>query len=267
MFPNIYVIAGVPFSLHDTLVGLGILVACLIWWHESKRLGLAEDERLWWIGLGALCGAVVGMRLGTWPQHWDPRENLSFAEQWNHGSRSIISALGGAYLGVVVAKRMSGYAQTTGDAFAPAVALGMAIGRVGCLLTEVPGTPTGGSWGIVLPPAASEWLPGAPVGVPLHPSFVYEIVFHLTAFALLWRFRRRALAPGTLFRWYVLAYAAFRFTVEFVRGNDDVWWGLSRPQWFLLTAMVAFAVWRAVRRWHMTSAASRTMPAPASVPA
>ena len=54
-----------------------------------------------------------------------------------------------------VAKRLTGYRARTGDLFAPAVALGMAIGRVGCLLTEQPGTPTGGGWGITLDAAAA----------------------------------------------------------------------------------------------------------------
>ncbi len=76
-----------------------------------------------------------------------------------------------------VAKRLVGYRVRTGDLFAPAVALGMAVGRVGCLLTELPGTPTGTSYGIRLDADAAQRL-GAPAGVPLHPSFVYEIVFH-----------------------------------------------------------------------------------------
>ena len=72
----------------------------------------------------------------------------------------------------------------------------MAVGRVGCLLTELPGTPTGTSCGITLDPAAAQRL-GAPAGVPLHPSFVYEIVFHAAAFAVLWFWlRHRARRTG-----------------------------------------------------------------------
>src|SRR4051812_40132409 len=105
--------------------------------------------------MGALVGGAVFMRLGTWLQHVDLRQNASLAEQWLYGNRSILGGLVGAWLGVHVAKRLTGYRQRTGDLFAPAVALGMAVGRVGCLLTERPGAPTGLPWGITLDDAAA----------------------------------------------------------------------------------------------------------------
>jgi len=74
-------------------------------------------------------------------QHVDLRQNASLMEQWLYGNRSILGGLVGAWIGVHVAKKIVGYRVRTGDLFAPAVALGMAIGRVGCLLTELPGTP------------------------------------------------------------------------------------------------------------------------------
>ena len=67
----------------------------------------------------------------------------------------------------------------------------------------------------------------------MHP-FLYEIAFHLAAFAVIWFWlRRRSLPPGEIFVWYVAAYGVFRFLVEFVRGNEVVWHGLTRPQLFL----------------------------------
>ena len=151
------------------------------------------------------------MRLGTWLQHVDLRDNATLAEQWAYGNRSILGGLVGAWLGVHVAKRLCGYQLRTGDLFAPAVALGMAVGRIGCFLTE-PMRGTGGH----------------------NVSFLYEIVFQLAAFAVIWWWlRRRSLPPGEIFVWYVAAYGVFRFLVEFVRGNEVVWHGLTRPQLFL----------------------------------
>ena len=88
--------------------------------------------------------------------------------------------------------------------------------------------------------------------MPLHPSFVYEIVFHLLAFAVIWWWlRRRSLPPGEIFVWYVAAYGVFRFLVEFVRGNDVVvGTGLTRPQLFLAVTVplvLARIVWQARR--------------------
>jgi phosphatidylglycerol---prolipoprotein diacylglyceryl transferase len=87
---------------------------------------------------GALVGGALLSRLGTWSEHLDPRRNPNLAEQWLYGNRSILSGLLGAYLGALLAKRLVGYRMSTGDLFAPAIAAGMAVGRIGCLLTELP---------------------------------------------------------------------------------------------------------------------------------
>jgi phosphatidylglycerol:prolipoprotein diacylglycerol transferase len=201
-------IAGVP--THGLFVGLGALAAVWVFVHEARRRG-HTDDRLLVVVTGALVGGALFMRLGTWLQHLDLRDNATLAEQWAYGNRSILGGLVGAWLGVHVAKRLCGYRIRTGDLFAPAVALGMAVGRIGCFLTE-PLPSTGG----------------------YNASFLYESAFHAVAFTLIWFWlRRRALPPGEIFVWYVAAYGVFRFMVEFVRGNEVVWHGLTRPQLFL----------------------------------
>ncbi len=146
--------------------------------------------------------------------------------------------------------------------------MGMAVGRVGCLLTERPGTPTGTWFGITLDPVTAERL-GAPAGVPLHPSFLYEVVFHVTAFLVLWTWlRHRPLPPGTTFVLYVAAYGVFRFAVELVRGNEVVWYGLTRPQLFLAVT-VPIVLLRAVvlvRRYRAESGADVGAPDPSTRP-
>ena len=231
MYPTL---AGLP--THALFVGLGVLVAAAVFVLEARRRG-QTDEKILYVVAGALVGGAVFMRMGTWLQHLDLDRNASLAEQWLSGNRSILGGLFGAWLGVHVAKRLVGHRSRTGDLFAPAVALGMAVGRVGCLLTEQPGTPTGGGWGITLDAQQAAYT-GAPAGIPLHPSFAYEIVFHAVAFAVLWLWlRHQDLPPGETFVRYVAAYAVFRFLVELVRGNEVAWAGLTRPQLVLLVAI------------------------------
>lgn len=233
---------GIP--AHSLFVGLGVLAAVAVFVIETRRRG-QTDERIIFVVTGALVGGSFFMRLGTWLQHLDLRRNASLMEHWLYGNRSILGGLVGAWLGVHIAKWLCGYRIRTGDLFAPAVALGMAIGRIGCFLTERPGTPTGFDWGLTLDPEAAART-GAPVGVPLHPSFLYEIVFQFAAFALLWWWaRHRSLPPGETFVWYVAAYGCFRFAVEFVRGNDVAWQGLTRPQLFLAVTvpLVLARIW------------------------
>lgn len=239
----------VPIGTHDVFVGLGVLAALAVFTIELRRRRI-RDERLWVIVAGGLAGGAIVARLGTWWQHLDLRQNATLVEQWLYGNRSILSGLVGAYVGVLLAKRLTGYRDRTGDLFAPAVAIGMAIGRVGCLLTELPGTPTSLPWGITLSPDQAARLPGAVPGVALHPSFAYEIAFHALAFtAILWA-RGRLSEPGELFTGYVIGYAAFRFVVEFVRGNEVVFAGLTRPQLFLAAVLPLGA-------WHIVRAARR----------
>ena len=247
MYPTLDPLLGVPVPTHGFFVGLGVLLATLVFVIEARRRG-QTDERMLYIVLGALVGGAVFMRLGTWLQHVDLRQNASLVEHWLYGNRSILGGLVGAWLGVHVAKRIVGYRLRTGDLFAPAVALGMAVGRVGCLLTELPGTPTGTSYGVTLGAESAERL-GAPPGVALHPSFVYEIVFHAAAFVVLWFWlRHRLTAPGETLTFYLAGYGIFRFLVEYVRGNEVVWEGLTRPQLFLaLTVPLVLAriAWQA----------------------
>jgi phosphatidylglycerol---prolipoprotein diacylglyceryl transferase len=235
---------GVPLAgnglVHGAFMGLGILAALLFYAHEKRRRGLT-DPRLWTIAGFAIAFGAIGSRLLT----WDLARDVPLGDWWVNGNRSILAGLVGAWLGIHLGKRLTGYRESTGDLFAPAVALAMSIGRIGCLLTELPGTPTGGTWGIVLTqPQAS--LLGGPAGLGLHPSFAYEIVFHLAAFVAMYRFRDRLARPGDLFVCYVAAYALFRFGVEFVRANDVLWLGMSGPQWFLLP-LLPLLLWR-VRR-------------------
>lgn len=259
MLPDPVTVLGVGLPTHAVFVALGVLAAVGAFSAEARRRG-QTDERILYVVLGALVGGAVFMRLGTWLQHLDLRENASLAEQWMYGNRSILSGLVGAWLGVHVAKRLVGYRPRTGDLFAPAVALGMCVGRIGCLLTELPGTPTGTGYGVSLDPAAAARLRVA-AGVPLHPSFAYEIAFHAVAFAVLWCWlRHRLQAPGETLTLYLAGYGVFRFLVEFVRGNEVVWEGLTRPQLFLLLTVPLLLLritWQARRGvYHLSRVAT-----------
>ena len=265
MFPTLQDLAPwlPPLGSHEVFVALGLLAAGVVFLIERRRRGVS-DPRVPYLVLGALAGAAVFSRLGTWAQHLDPSKNLSLIDQLAHGNASMLSALVGAWLGVHVAKRIVRYPDRTGDLFAPAVALAMCIGRIGCLLTERPGTPTGAAWGIVLDPEAAARV-GAPAGVPLHPSFVYEIAFHAVAFALLWFWlRHRDIAAGETLTLYIAAYGIFRFCVEFVRGNEVAWAGFTRPQLFLMVTIPILLVRIALmaRRGAFGEVAASRAPAP-----
>lgn len=252
----------VSVGVHNLFVALGVSVALLVFIAEARRRGAVNEQSVV-AAAGALIGGAIGMRMTGWIRHLDFSANPTLAQAWQFGSRSILGGLLGAYLGVLIAKRIGGYRGKTGDLFAPAVALGMAIGRIGCHLTEAPGRPTTLPWGIHAPADTPE-CPGCVAGVAMHPSFLYEIAFQLTAFAVLLWLRPRIGRPGELFVLYVAGYAVFRFLVEFVRANETVWLDLTRPQWFLLPSLLilGFRLWYGYCRGYYRNPA-RTQEVPA----
>lgn len=252
-----------PAMTHDLWVALGVLTAGSVFAWEKRRREVT-DERIWILVALAIGFGAVGARLGTWLQHLQPGQNDSLVVHWLYGNRSILGGLALAYGAVLLGKRLLKMRWRTGAIFAPAVAAGMAVGRVGCLLTELPGTPSHLPWAVTVgsPADAAAW--GVPVGTTLHPSFAYEIAFHLIALAALWRWRDRLADPADLFTLYITGYAVFRLAVEWVRGNDVAWLGLTRPQLFLAVT-VPLLLWRsAVALRRPTEGASREhAPSPA----
>ncbi|BBZ58838.1 prolipoprotein diacylglyceryl transferase [Mycolicibacterium monacense] len=245
----------VAVPVHGVFIGLGVLAALVVFVAEARRRGAVNEQSVV-AASGALVGGAIGMRLSGWARHLDLTANPSLAEAWQFGSRSVLGGLLGAYLGVLVAKRIGGYRGKTGDLFAPAVALGIAVGRIGCHLTEAPGRPTTLPWGIHAP-ATTPDCPGCLTGQAMHPSFLYEIAFQLAAFVILLWLRDRIRHPGELFVLYIAGYATFRFLVEFTRANETVWLDLTRPQWFLLPSLLLIGIrlWYGHRRGYYRSAA------------
>lgn len=242
-----------PSGVHGAFVALGTLAAVAVFLVEARRRRTLDD-RLFMILTGSLfCGGVAAKLSTSW-RYLAATPDPTLAGMLLYGGKSVLGGLAGAYLGAIAAKRLIGYRAPTGDVFAPAVALGIGIGRFGCLLTETPGTPTSLPWGVTVDAARAAILPGFPaawIGVPLHPSFIYEIGFHLAMLGALLRLRRRPGLRGELFKVYLLAYAVFRFLIEFVRGNEVVWAGLTRSQLFLIPSSLLLAgyfVSRFVRR-------------------
>lgn len=252
MLPVLFHVGSSAVGTHDAFVVLGVVVATLLFFYEAWRRRML-DERLVMVAVGALVCGAVGAKLSTAWEYIALAPEPSLLGLIERGGKSILGGLAAAYAGAVVTKRLVGYTERTGDLFAPGVALGMAIGRWGCFFTEQIGTPTTLPWGIPLSAALAARLPNCPYcapGVRLHPSFIYEIIFQAAIFGLLWWLRPRVFVKGELFKIYLLAYALFRFAVEFVRGNLVVWEGLTRSQLFLIpsTLLLLAYFWRQWRR-------------------
>ncbi len=249
MIPTLFTLGPLAVPTHEFFIGIGVLVAGLTFLSEARRRD-ELDDRILAVLLGALVGAAVFAKLATAWRYLQTEPDPSLAGIWLHGGRSVLGGLAGAYLGAVIAKRIVGYRASTGDLFAPAVAVGMAIGRVGCFLTEQVGTATSLPWAVTVNAEVAARIPMCPgcvAGTPMHPSYLYEIAFHLVMFAVLWRLRDRWAVRGESFKVYLLAYGIFRFGLEFVRGNPMMFGGLTGSQLFLLATVPLLAAYFARR--------------------
>ncbi len=236
---------GLGVSRHGAFVLFGVIVATVLYLRAARRTGRFDDEHLA-VLCGALIGGVLFAKLGVVWRYLGDGGGHSLADLALRGGQSVLGGLAGAYLGALATKRLVGLRRSTGELFAAPVALGIAIGRVGCLLTEIPGRPADLPWSVTVDAARAATIPGFPaawIGRPLHPSFAYEIVFHLAAFALLVRLAREAAWRQDLFKLYLALYAPVRFLLEFTRANPPFALGLSGSQWFLIPSMLLLGGW------------------------
>ena len=250
MAPELAQVGPVMLYTHDVFTVLGILAGLALYYRALRR-DRVLDGRIMLISIAAISGGALGARLIT---SWEiidevSAANLPLTYVITHGPRSIIGGLAGGYLAIVLSKRALGYTLSTGDYYAAAIPLALAIGRIGCFLAELPlGTPTDLPWGMTVSPEAAASFARCPgCDGPMHPSMLYEIGFQAAAFGLI--FTRGPMLPirGDTLKAYLLAYGVFRFGVEFVRGNEVQAWGLTGPQ-IVLIPLVALLVIHFIRR-------------------
>jgi phosphatidylglycerol---prolipoprotein diacylglyceryl transferase len=256
MHPVLWRSGDLVLFTHDVFTVAGLLAGLALYYRALRRDRMLGPP-IMLVSVSAIVGAGIGARLIT---AWERVDYFSaalaaevpFTLMVTHSGKSIIGGIAGGYLAIVLTKRALGYRQSTGDYYAAAIPLAMAIGRIGCFLSELPlGTASGLPWAIsVSPEAASQFARCPACDGPMHPSMLYEIAFHAAAFALI--ARRGPLLPvrGDTLKAYLLAAAVFRFGVEFVRGNEVQFAGLTGPQIVLipLTALLVFHFARQYRR-------------------
>ena len=238
MYPVLVRLGPVDIATHDAFTVAAIVVGLALYYAELRRRGWL-DARIVWISLAAVFGAGVGARLITlWerPEVVAAAASMPLSMAIEHSGKSIIGAIAGGYVAIVVAKRAFGYTRSTGDAYALAIPVATIVGRIGCFLTELPlGTPTSLPWGMRVSPGAAAAFPVCPgCGGPMHPSMLYEIAFNIVAALVIVRWRRRVPVAGDTLKLYLLAAGIFRFLVEFVRANPPQALGLTGPQWVLI---------------------------------
>lgn len=226
MYPRL--ITTPYFTLHTFGVLLALAYLAALWWvaKVARHEGL-DPNRVTSLGLWAIGGALVGAKLLLVIREWsayaaDP------AQLW---SRSFLASAGdfyGGFIGGIVACSIFFLRHSDlpfwkfADVCAPAIALGQAIGRIGCLMAgDDYGTPSSLPWTVTFTDPEAARIGGAPLGVPLHPVQLYESLVCLGLFLFLIWLRKRKSFDGELLLAYTFLYAVARFLLEYVRGDAD----------------------------------------------
>jgi len=255
MIPVLFHIGPLSVYSYGMMMALGFLAADYVITLECRRRGIVTDYAssiVVWAAILGISSARVLDILNNFSSYWaDPKSMVLSGSGfvWYGG---LFGGILGAYL--VSRYYRIGFLKTT-DMCAPALAIGQAVGRLGCQLAGDGdwGLPSKLPWAMAYPRAIVGWnsqtvlkldahgqlVSGFFPGVRVHPAPVYETLLYTGVFIILWRLRGRGFADGQLFFLYFILAGVARFMVEFVRINPRVFIGLSEAQ-LIAIAMIVF---------------------------
>jgi prolipoprotein diacylglyceryltransferase len=239
-FPVYIHVFGVNLHPHAVFETLAYFIGFRVFLRLRRSYGdPVPNNNRWWALAATAVGAASGSRMLYWLENpalsWQHRLDPAFLL----GGKSIVGALAGGLVAVEATKLLLGEKRSTGDLLAVPIAIGAAIGRIGCFLTglsdDTYGTPTSLPWGVNFGD-----------GIARHPTEVYEIVFLVALAALLWRMMQRPHVNGDVFKAFMVSYAVWRLMVDFIKPGER-FAGLSFIQWTCVVLLTYYA--RDVLRW------------------
>jgi len=223
-----------PVFWHFLFESLAYAVAFRLYLWERRNSGDFLDDSLRWnVVVAAIAGAVAGSRLLFWLedlvrtwQHWHDLAYLM-------GGKTVVGGILGATIAVEFLKRRAGVTQRTGDLFAVPLAVGIAIGRVGCFLAGVHddthGLATTLAWGI-----------DAGDGIRRHPVQLLECAAMGMLALGLTRVGPPRFARGDRFRIFLLAYFGWRLAIDFLKPGVR-FGGMTALQWCCVAALMWYS--------------------------
>jgi phosphatidylglycerol:prolipoprotein diacylglycerol transferase len=237
-----------------TLYTFGVLLAAaylaaLAWVSRGARGAGLNPEALSSLGIWAIVGALVGAKALLLLRSVRDVPALTI------DLRSLVTSAGdfyGGFIGALIASAIFFRRHPdlpvwrAADVCAPAIALGQAIGRIGCFMAgDDYGRAASVPWAVAFTNPDAATIGGVPLGVPLHPVQLYESAVCLALFGFLVWFGRRPHRDGAVIGAYTLLYAVARFGLEFFRGDADrgfVFGGLLSTSQFIAIVLAVVAV-------------------------
>ncbi|MBI4464492.1 MAG: prolipoprotein diacylglyceryl transferase [Acidobacteria bacterium] len=265
MFPKLLSYGSWVLPTYGVLVATGFVAGVLLAARLAAREGL-DKQKIYNLGIYVALAGMLGAKLFLVVQDWDyyrqqPGQIFSMSTLQSGGIfyGGLLTAIAVAFW---YARRSQLPFWKTADAFAPGIALGFGIGRLGCFSAGCCwGEPTSLAWGVTFTDPYSHDVVGVPLGIPLHPTQLYESAAGLAIFAFLYHRYARKQFEGQILGWYLLLYPAARFGIEFLRSHptEAFFWGtaISNAQAVSVALMVvgAWLLWLRPRRHLLASPA------------
>jgi phosphatidylglycerol---prolipoprotein diacylglyceryl transferase len=224
MYPQIADFGPVTIHTYGLLLALAFIAGIWVTSRNARKLGLDSDS-IWNLGLVVIFSALVGAKALLFVSDYsyysqNPREIFSLSTLRSTGVYygGLALALAASFWYVRKAK-LPGW--TVADLAAPGLALGQAIGRLGCLSAGCCfGKPTNLPWAITFTSQYSFENVGVPLHTPLHPTQIYESVGTLLLFIYLtWRLGRKRFT-GQVVLEFLAIYSVLRFVIEIFRDDE-----------------------------------------------
>ena len=237
-----------PLTLHTygVLLALAFLTGLWVVSREAKRAGLDATvitDMAVYVLIGGLIGAKVLLLVVEWSYY-----SKHLGEIW-----TLLQSGGVFYGGLLGAfpvawwfarrHRLDGW--KTADVLAPGVAIGQAIGRLGCFAAGCCyGRPANVPWAVTFHDVYATRQVGTPLDTPLHPTQLYESLATLAIFIFLKWLAGRKRFDGQVTLAYIFLYAVARFVIEFYRG--DAARGMVLGGWMSTSQFIAILMVLAV---------------------
>jgi phosphatidylglycerol:prolipoprotein diacylglycerol transferase len=226
VFPRLFQIGNFGIPTYGVLVALGVLIGLWISVRNSEKQGI-KAENAWDFGIAIVLAGILGAKILYIILDW--RTGHGYGQNLREIFTIDTLQAGGVFSGGLVAafivaawflRKYQMPALATCDAFSPGLALGHAIGRVGCFAAGCCyGKPTHHFWGVTFTNPLAQQLVGTPLNEALEPTQLIESAAELSIFFLLTWMLKRKKFDGQVFGAYLFLYGIARFAIEFLRGD------------------------------------------------
>ena len=245
MHPILFELGNWPVYSYGVLLAAAYLLALQLAVWRAKRRGI-DPNRVMDLGIWIIIAALVGAKLLLVVVDWDyyrsnPGEMFSLFRSAGVFYGGLVVA---TITGLVLIRRYKLPVWATADLYAPGIALGHVIGRMGCFFAGCCwGKPTDLPWGITFTNPAAAINVGTPLNVALHPTQLYEAGAELIILTLLLATERKwKYFEGRTFWLYMLLYGITRFIIEIYRGDPrGMVMGMSTSQ-FVSVLLVPLSI-------------------------